>query len=306
MRDDFAVLILTHGRPDNQITLKTLRRRGYTGKIYIVIDDEDETAEQYREKYGDMVVQFCKADAESLFDIGDNFTDRRAVVFARNASFGIARQLGLRYFLVLDDDYCKFVYRFNERREYGGWQARNLDAIIDVMLQWYIACPRIATLCMCQGGDHLGGPIGRFGKAIVAWRKAMNGFICDTERPFMFPGRINEDVNAYTDNGRRGVLFLSVMQIQLDQMGTQQEAGGLTDIYLNLGTYVKSFYSVMFCPSAVKVSVLGNVRGGHWKSGGHYRIHHRVSWKNTTPMIIREKHRRVAPKAKRTAKRGRS
>ena len=30
------------------------------------------------------------------------------------------------------------------------------------------------------------------------------------------------------------------------------------------------------------------------------------NWRHTTPMILREKHRRVAPKAKRTAKRGRS
>ena len=303
MRDDFAVLILTHGRPDNQVTLKTLRRQGYTGKAYLVIDDEDETADQYREKYGDMVVQFCKADAEGLFDIGDNFTDRRAVVYARNASFGIARGLGLRYFLVLDDDYGGFYCRFDHRLQYGVFPVRNLDAAIAAMLKWYVACPRIATLCMSQGGDHMAGASGPKVRTITATRKAMNSFLCDVERPFAFSGRINEDATAYTEGGRRGVLFLTAMQIQLNQLSTQQGAGGLTDIYLSLGTYVKSFYSVMFCPSAVKVSVIGNPRDN---SDGHYRIHHKVDWKHTTPMILREKHRRVAPKAKRTAKRGRS
>ena len=44
MRNDFAILILTHGRPDNIKTLSSLKRAGYTGKYYIVIDNEDEKA----------------------------------------------------------------------------------------------------------------------------------------------------------------------------------------------------------------------------------------------------------------------
>ena len=42
MRDDFAAFILTHGRPDDILTTKTLRQYAhYTGKIYYVVDDED-------------------------------------------------------------------------------------------------------------------------------------------------------------------------------------------------------------------------------------------------------------------------
>lgn len=36
MRDDFAVLILTHGRPEQQHTLRSLERSGYTGRVYLV------------------------------------------------------------------------------------------------------------------------------------------------------------------------------------------------------------------------------------------------------------------------------
>ncbi len=39
--DDFAVFILTHGRPDTIRTLDTLKRGNYTGKWYLVIDNED-------------------------------------------------------------------------------------------------------------------------------------------------------------------------------------------------------------------------------------------------------------------------
>ena len=43
--NNFAVFILTHGRPDNVITIKTLRQSGYTGKVYFIIDNEDKKSE---------------------------------------------------------------------------------------------------------------------------------------------------------------------------------------------------------------------------------------------------------------------
>lgn len=38
----------------------------------------------------------------------DNFNEHRAILYARNESFRIARELGLTYFLQLDDDYSDF------------------------------------------------------------------------------------------------------------------------------------------------------------------------------------------------------
>ena len=39
MRDDFAVFILTHGRAKQQKTVKTLKRCGYTGRLYLIVDE---------------------------------------------------------------------------------------------------------------------------------------------------------------------------------------------------------------------------------------------------------------------------
>ena len=61
MLEDFAVLILSHGRADNVITYKTLQRAGYTGRIYIVIDNEDKQADRYYQNFGDKVIMFDKA-----------------------------------------------------------------------------------------------------------------------------------------------------------------------------------------------------------------------------------------------------
>jgi hypothetical protein len=111
----------------------------------------------------------------------------------------------------------------------------------------------------------------------------MNSFFCDVDKPFKFMGRINEDVNLYAENGRRGELFITVPRIRLEQKQTQANDGGLTDIYLDLGTYVKSFYSVMYAPSCVKIAEMGVTAR---------RLHHRLSWKNTCPLIIPEEYKK--------------
>lgn len=289
MRDDFCVFILTHGRPNNVATYNTLRKQGYTGQIYLVIDDEDQAGDQYRERYGDEVLTFSKSKAALLFDEGDNFNDRRAVVYARNAIWDIAKDIGVNFFLELDDDYSAFMYRIGDDGHYGHWYMKP-DWLFSEMCDYLERTP-FATIALSQGGDHIGG--GSAMSVNGAKRKAMNAFICKTDRPFKFLGRINEDTTSYVTLQREGTPFLTVMATQVNQKATQSNAGGLTDIYLAMGTYIKSFYSVMFCPSAVKVGALKDAGSkGGTKTEGHARLHHRVDWNACAPKIIREAYKK--------------
>jgi len=285
--DSFAVFILTHGRADNVITYNTLRKHGYTGKIYLLVDDEDDQIELYRKNYGNQVVVFSKQDAMDMTDSGDNFGKRNSVVYARNYNFKVAEGLGVKYFLQLDDDYRQFRFTFANDRSYITQKIDigNLDVVIRAMLEFYITSNAL-TVAMSQGGDFIGGEGSKVSKLHVQGkfsRKAMNAFFCSTDRPFKFMGRINEDVSAYTEIGLRGGLFITVPRIRLEQIQTQASSGGLTDIYLDLGTYVKSFYSVMYAPSCVKIAEMGV------KSR---RLHHMVKWKNAAPMILSEEHKK--------------
>lgn len=288
MRSDFAALILTHGRPDRVHTYFALRNAGYTGRIIIVIDNEDKTAKEYRSRYGVDVVMFDKAAIAKTFDEGDNFQDRRAIIYARNASFQIAKDLGYRYFVQLDDDYTGFYYRFDEDGFYGHCITPSLDWLFSALCDYLKVTP-FASIAISQGGDHIGG--GESKKVIGTKRKAMNSFICDTEKPFKFVGRINEDVNTYTCEQRKGLLFLTVMAAQLNQKATQSNAGGMTDLYLDSGTYVKTFYSIMYAPSCVKVSDISDPKNGH---AGHARIHHKILWNNAAPLILSQHHKKAA------------
>lgn len=277
MRDDFAVFILTHGRPQNVITLRNLLASGYTGKVFIVVDDEDKTRPEYIEVFGDKVLTFSKEEISKTFDSGDNFKDRRTIIYARNACFELAKQVGVKYFMQLDDDYNRFSYRFDREGFYSDKTVLSMDALLEAMIEYFEAGPFL-TIAMAQGGDHLGGGKGTYARKISTKRKAMNTFLCSTERPFSFVGRINEDVNTYTSLATRGGLFLTLLGVSIVQRQTQSAAGGMTETYLDSGTYVKSFYSVIFCPSAVKLTMMGEK---------HRRIHHKVNWNAAAPKILR-------------------
>mgnify|MGYP006935512677 CR=1 FL=1 len=278
MLDDFAVFILSHGRPDNVITYKTLQRAGYTGRVFIVIDNEDKTAEQYYKNFGDKVIMFDKVAEAEKTDCGDNFTERNTVLFARNAVFDIAEGMGIEYFLVLDDDYTAFDYRFDDKHKAVISPIKNIDNVFHALVGYY-KNTNLLSLALLQGGDMIGGKSGGYSKTIRTYRKAMNTFFCSTLRRFNYIGRMNDDVNTYIKLGNRGNIFLSVNNATITQQATQHNKGGLTEMYLDNGTYIKSFYTVMYQPSSVKVGMMGET---------HKRLHHRIDWDCTVPCIISE------------------
>lgn len=282
---DFVVFILSHGRPDNVVTYKTLREQGYTGKVVFVLDDEDKTRKKYEKNFGaENVVTFSKREIAQRFDEVCK-GDRRTIVYARNACFDIAERLGYKYFIELDDDYTFFSYVFigsNGKPITRGKKTRSLDLILSQTMRFFAENKMLTSIAYSQGGDYIGGLSHK--NAECAKRKAMNSFFCSTDRRFYFIGRINEDVNTYTSLGQVGAVFLQIPFFSLNQKQTQQNKGGMTDVYLDSGTYLKSMFSVVVCPSAVSVSLMGCKKK---------RIHHQVRWNNCCPKIIDEKYRKA-------------
>lgn len=275
------MFILSHGRSDRVYTIKALEDAGYTGDYFIVIDNEDKSAEEYYKRYGDKVVMFDKKAVAETFDTADNFDERKTIVYARNACFDIAKEKGYTHFMELDDDYTQFSYRFDVNGDFKNTTLKNLDYVIDRMIDYYEKSGA-TCLAFAQGGDFIGGAEG-MGKDIRIKRKAMNTLLCSTERPFKFLGRINEDVNTYVRLGHIGKLFMMINSVSINQKQTQSNEGGMTDVYLDSGTYLKSFYSVMFSPSSVKISKMGNK---------NMRLHHKINWRYTTPQILDESYKK--------------
>jgi len=279
--DDFAVFILTHGRPDNVKTYRTLHRCNYTGKIYFIVDDLDNTVDRYIENFGkDRVIIFDKKAEAGRTDSADTQDDMRTITYARNACYGIARSLGLKYFVQLDDDYVKFDYRFDDKRSYNPIVCYNIEPVFASVLRFYIKSGA-TSVALSQGGDFIGGSLNAKAGRIKTFRKCMNSFFCSVDRPLRFLGRMNEDVNTYTSLGARGTLFFTINHISLTQTISQSNEGGITELYKKFGTYVKSCYTIMHHPSGTKIRQIGNAKET-------MRIHHEIRWKHTVPKILRE------------------
>lgn len=277
MRTDFAVFVLSHGRADSLRTIPTLLQRGYTGRWYIIVDNEDSQISQYQNNFGnEHIIVFDKLAISKTFDIMDNFEGRQVPTYARNAVYQIAQDLGLKYFFEADDDLVCFRCRVLD--EEGSLRTKyltDMDAVITAYLDYMDNAP-IDVLAFGQTGDLIGGKGSKlFSNSYI--RKAMQGFFVRVSNPITYVGRFNDDVNAYVDAGKVGYILLTYKDVIMDTLETQKNKGGITENYLKYGTFVKSFYSVMLDPSCVSIGVMGD---------GNYRIHHTISWDNAVPKII--------------------
>ena len=149
---DFCVFILTHGRQGNVIKLKTLEKAGYSGKLYFVVDNEDKTLSAYIKNFwAERVKIFDKKFYADNVDEGNNFDERRTITHARNACFDIAEELGITYFLELDDDYSSFNYKLVGVL-HNTILIKDINKIFDLHLDFYKTIPAL-SIAFAQEGD---------------------------------------------------------------------------------------------------------------------------------------------------------
>lgn len=278
LANDYCVFIPTYKRANNVITYKTLKKEGYTGKIYLVVDDKDPQLDEYKKIYKEKVLVFSKDEISKRIDVVDNFPEKNSVIYARNKIPELAKEVGVKYYLVLDDDYQYFCYRRCFGKKLLEFRCKNLDDIILACFDYLSKTDLIDCFCFSQNGDFIGGADSF--ESIGGKRKIMNSFFCKTDKPFEWKARMNDDVSTNLYNGQRGKLFFTINDVSIRQKETQGQNGGLTDMYLDLGTYIKSFYSVIVSPNCCKISAMGS---------NDLRIHHKILWNKSCPKLIRER-----------------
>lgn len=277
-KKDFAVFILSHGRANDIKTVDTLIKGNYTGDYFVVIDDEDSQEELYREKFGDKIIQFNKKEIADRTDTGDTDNDRRVGVFARNRIQEIANEKGYKYHLQLDDDFLGFTFRYIKKNKLASYKCNNLDKLFEAVVK-YQNDTKITALSFGLSSDYLGGIKSKKYQEGM-FRKTMGTFFLRQDDINMFQMRMNDDITTCILNGMRGKLYYSIAFVQTETPPTQSMKGGMTDAYQDNGTYRKSFYSVLCCPSCVKIAMMGIK---------NYRIHHKISWNNCSPKLLNEK-----------------
>lgn len=276
MRNDFAAIIISHKRPECS-TYRVLREYGYTGKVYVVIDDGDPAIEDYKERYGDGVKVFRK---EVNFDIGDNFDGPNSIAtFSRNYCWTVAEVEGLNAFLMLDDDLEQISYRYVKEGHLKGKKAKNLDWLFDNVYDWLMPA-NMGCISFGNAMDYIGGAE-RLNKAK---RAVMNAFFFKTERRFEFCGRYSEDVISPLIQNKTGNCMLghTGVQAQFDvwTAGTPKKDGGCQTAYRDNSSFNLRFYNILWNPDCVYLKY----NGAEWIAITQERYAY--------PMIISERHRK--------------
>ena len=212
----------------------------------------------------------------------DSTRSKNCAVYARNACFDVAEKHGYHCFCQMDDDYTSIPYRYVQENKLYRSNQVNLDKVFAAYLEFMCVNDSITAVAFAEPGDFVGGIGSNLNKKLFL-RKCMGSWICFVSRRFNFIGTMNDDVTTYSLYGSRGKLFFTFNFIMIDTPATQKVSGGMTDAYLSVGTYVKTFYTVMACPSFVKIGVFGD---------RHYRIHHNFNWEYAVPKLISSSYRR--------------
>lgn len=277
----FAIFILSHGRAETITTYEAMRKNGYTGDMYVVIDNEDDQEPIYREKFGKEIIQFDKRDYVPLTDLGDLDDDRRIGVFARNFIQDKAQEMGYQYHLQLDDDIHGIAIRYADGDKLRAYNCKNIDAVLEAILEYMDNTP-FTSMSLGLQAYLIGGMNLTWKKQLVP--KCMTTFIMRASDKRYFHMRMNDDITTSAINNMRGHMYYSIVPIMVEVDETQVQKGGMTEIYQDNGTYRKSFYTVMALPSCTKISSMGIT---------DYRVHHQIMWNNCAPRILSDRYRKV-------------
>ena len=281
--NDFVVIILCHCRPYDTTTPATLRKFGYTGDIILLLDDEDPTIDEYRKQYPDLQIEiFSKDELLLRTDIMNSRVNKSCGVYARNVCFEVAEKYGYKYLCEMDDDYVGVPYRYIADNKLYRCNEVNLDKVFDAYIEFLNTSEDIEAVAFAEPGDFVGG-IGSNLNNKGYIRKCMGSWIMRASSTTRFLGLMNDDVNSYLINGSRGKIYITYPFIMIDTPATQSVSGGMTEVYKGTGTYTKTFYTIVLCPSFVKIDMFGDK---------HYRIHHRVKWDNAVPKIVSSRYKK--------------
>lgn len=282
MINDFAVFILTHGRPNNQHTLQALKKAGYTGKIYLVVDDLDKTIDEYKKMYGESVIVFDKMKYVAIHETGVLKPHINFASFARNAIEDMAKDMELSYFAMVDDDLTKFRFRYEEDNKLKSLNVKDMDRVlmhyIDFMEQGNIPTLSLASQFRFIGGINNIAPINS-----SKWRLALTFYIRSTKTKVVWKSNICEDRITCMLSNREGFVWLQLPFVQLDTKEMHGiNDGGNSDTYREITDFYRIFFTEVFVPDC-------NI-AMYWSRNNGW-VNKVPDWNTLCPMIISDKYK---------------
>lgn len=251
----YAVFITTHGRPDRVYSYEALRKGGYTGRIYVVVDDKDITLPEYRAKYKTDLIVYNKQACMDNCDTVIHTTQDKSVTYPRIAVEELAKEFGLDTFIVMDDDITSLRYRWIEGSKVRSKTVNfGLDKAFHYMLS-YIKKNNIAVSSFVDMMFYISG-ISGVEKKITERREAYQIFLRNTDYPIDWIGVMRQDMLTNSVTSQRGYLWWTLPFISYDAVPmneTGRNEGGMIDAYKEYNEYKRSFLGVIVAPASLSV-----------------------------------------------------
>ena len=272
------LFIPSYHRPDNLKTVNLFLKLGWEpSKITVFIDDETDDGEQYRavcEKYGCNLHVFNMAEARKRFDyVHRPSVSRRSAGQARNMFHDYARENGIDFYVVQDDDSSSFeIKRFGRNAGRGDGE---LVRSVFKEIERFMRKRKIGVFGLSQSGDYIGGE-----NKYYYIRKVMNTTFYLL--PYIYRGERgvqDNDTSQYVGLWNEGYFTGSCADgLILHQMPSATQKGGLTENYIENKLLNKSLVTVIQFPSAIRATK-------QIKNGG--RLHHLITYRNLGPRILK-------------------
>ena len=254
MRDDFAIFILTHGRPNTQLTYNTLMQTGYTGKYYMVLDDTDATIQQYIDNYGpEHIIVFDKNHYINTSEVGTNTPSYKCILYAKNAAEDIAKALNLKAFVIADDDIHTFRFRYPEGDLLRSQPISiSMDRVAEAYVEFLIETNSAAvgfgpTLCYFAGASIFDND------KVQTLRIPYNFTFRNTSIPVSWVSSYGEDVITDMIYSKVGQKWMVLPFVQFDCVAPGSGAeGGMADTYKSHSQFKLVMYDFMYLPASIK------------------------------------------------------
>ena len=282
--EDLVLFILSHKSPNKCETLDCLKKLNFKGKIYIIIDDEDDCIEEYKEKYKDNLLIFHKQKYRDEVDMGFSISGMPTYahsVFGRNAAEDFAKSMRLDHYIISDDDVYNFNFRLMKGKSLPCIQVKDIN---EPLLAYYEYMKEANLACVCPGTPNIYfGGIKAIQETGGLKRRAVTNFYL---RNMNYDIKWSMSIDDYSTSIRYGVigyLFLPLypLQVMVRPQYTQKggkKTGGMASYYANTSSWTRSMPSFLACPSFVSIRL--------WKGNYIPFLKKNCSY----PMIISDKY----------------
>jgi len=279
------ILIPSYHRPYNVKTAKYFLKKGWDPKkIHIVIDDEADDREDYEnetELLGCNLHIFNMEEARARFDyVHRPSVSRRSAGQARNMFYDLVKDLGINFYLVIDDDTTNYQvrpYAVYTRSANGEDLVNVFDAIREFMVK-----RKIGVFGLSQTGDMFAVPY-----LNVLRNKVMNTTFINTKYIYRGERGIQDnDTSQFVGIMNEGYFTGSLASgLVLAQTASAKQDGGLTDLYRENKLLNKSLVTPIQFPTAIHAEK-------QEKNGG--RLHHKINARYLYPKILKGKRNNIA------------